>query len=463
MNYIINHDVDGFERIDIADNRLSTCKDCTVIIVLDEESNNGLHSYYNAVRDIIVNGNRLFIVMVDVESRIRKQICMLAASYRNYHIYSVEDKSDIDSEYIETIMNREPTADEVETFIGADITAYSEMNDILLDLSNNATINNIDRVEEIVYGNKEMIECFPSIIDYMKKTIDTYNSGLDTKLAELKSKTTEAENALARAKIDVEGKEKELKAALAEVEGLKNESAAAKQRCIDLEQQVNSSGPNIRTYSTVNTSMIKCRVKSILYFKEISSVRFMNTFITKFMEILQKVDKLKVKLVIYDNRSPFNCIYKPISVIDMQDYLKNKDTIVNKFDKVVVVEPNKVILEDILSAEYDCVLIYDRLRQTEDLVTGNTVYKYWVIDSLYHIGKIESMSRLDRSKIITNIGSCIDALSIMELAGFKQMTNSAKTSQYMQMVNPGHIKGKVIDIIKEKSNIKAIVDANKGR
>jgi hypothetical protein len=43
------------------------------------------------------------------------------------------------------------------------------------------------------------------------------------------------------------------------------------------------------------------------------------------------------------------------------------------------------------------------------------------------------------------------------------MTNSAKTSQYMQMVNPGHIKGKVIDIIKEKSNIKAIVDANKGR
>lgn len=461
MIYIINADVTGCEKVDIVDEILNECKDSTVVIVLDEDSNNCLHTYYNAVRSLMINKNRLIIIMVGAESKIRKQLCMLAASYRNYDIYSVENKSDIDSEYIETVIKREPTIEEVETFIGSDITAYSEMNDILLDLCNNVTLDNVDKVVEIVYGNKDMIECFPSIIDYMKKTIDNYNSGLDTKLAEFKSKVTDTENAMTRLKVDVDNKDKELKQALIEVDGLRTESAAAKQRCVDLEQLVNSSGPSIKTYSTVNTSMIKCRVKSILYFKEISGIRYMNTFITKLVEILQKIDKLKVKLVIYDNRSPFNCIYKPISVIDTQDYMKNKESIVNKFDRLVVVEPNKVILEDILNADYDCVIIYDRLRQVDDLVTGNCVYKYWVMGSMYQIEKVDSMSKIDRSKIITNVGACIDAISISELQGFKSMTGSAKTSQYMQMQNVGHIKGKVIDIIKEKSNIKAIVEANK--
>lgn len=461
MTYLVNAVVDGYKTLEITDKELESCTNDTVILVLDEQSSNYLYNYYNAVRTLLINKNRLLLIMIGAESKIRKQLCMLAASYRNYDIYSVRSKDDIDSEYIETVLEREPTIEEVETFIGADITAYSEMNDILLSLCDKVSIKDIDKVTEIVYQNKDMIQCFPSLIDYMKKTIDNYNTGLDTKIAGLKEKAIELENSMSRMKLEVDGKSQELEAALAEIEGLKKESNEAKQRCIDLEQQLNNSGPSIRTYSTVNTSLIKCRVKSILYFKEISSVRYINTFIVRMVEILEKIDKLKVKLVIYDNNSPYNCTYKPIPVINTGDYLMNKDTIINKHDKLVVVEPNKVILEDILTADYECVIVYDRLRQLEDLVTGNCVFKYWVIGSMYQIEKIESITKLDRSKIITNVGACIDAISISEIPSFKAMTASAKTSQYMQMQNLGNLKGKVIDIIKEKSNIKAIVDAKR--
>lgn len=457
----VNFSVDGYSKLDILDDKLVECRDSTVIIALDESTSNSLYDYYNTVRNLLIHKNRVIVVVIGEESKIRKQICMLAASYRNYDIYSVLDKGSLNSEYIETLLEREPTIEEVETFIGADITAYSEMNDILLKLCEKVTVSDIDNLAELILQNKEMIQCFPSLIDYMKKTIDNYNTGLDSKVAELKTRLSDVENNMSKMKLEVAGKEQELKEALAEIEGLRKESVAATQRCIDLEQKLNNSGPSIKTYSTVNTSLIKCKVKSILYFKEVSSVRYINTFIVKLLEILDKIDKLKVKLVIYDNNSPYNCIYKPIAVINTSDYLANKDTVVNKYDKLVVVEPNRVILEDILNADYDCVIVYDKLRQTEDLVTGNCVFKYWVISSMYQIQKIESITKIDKSKIITNVGACIDAISISEIESFKTMTPSAKTSQYIQMQNVGNIKGKVMHIIKEKSNLQAIIDAKK--
>lgn len=455
----INFSVDGYEKIDITDPKLEEYRDSTLLIALDGGTSDYLYNYYNKIRDILINKNRVILIVIGEESKIRKQICMLAASYRNYDIYYVQDKDTLNKEYIEALIDREPTIEEVETFIGADITAYSEMNNILLSLCEKVQVDDINKLADLIIENKEMIQCFPSLIDYMKKTIDNYNSGLDSKMDSLKAEFLEMENSLSKMKIEVGGKDQELKDAITEIEGLKKESAGAKQRCIDLEQKINNSGPSIRTYSTVNTSLIKCKVKSILYFKEISSVRYINTFIIRFLEILEKMDKLKVKLVIYDNNSPYNCVYKPIAVINTSDYLSNRDTVVNKYDKIVVVEPNKVILEDILNADYDCVIVYDKLRQTEDLVTGNCAFKYWVIGSMYQIQKIESVAKIDRSKIITNVGACIDALSISEIESFKTMTPSAKTSQYVVLPNVGNIKGKVIDIIKEKSNLKAIVDA----
>jgi len=459
--YLINAEVVSYKTLDIKAEELSTITGDTVIIVLDEQTSSYLYDYYNTVRTLLINKNRVILVMIDSESKIRKQLCMLAVSYRNYDIYSVKSKDNINSEFIETVLDREPTIEEVETFIGADITAYSEINDILLKLCDRVSVEDIDKIKEIVYENKEMIQAFPSLLDYMKKTIDNYNTGLDSKMLELKTKIEEAEKSVSKARMEVDSKDQELKNALSEIEGLRKECNEAKQRCIDLEQQLNASGPSIRTYSTVNTSMIKCKVKCILYFKEISYVRYMNTFIEKFIEILEKIDKLNVKLVIYDNNSPFNCVYKPLPIITTSMYLSDKDTIVSKHSKIVVVEPNKVILEDILNNEYDCVIVYDRLKQVEDLVTGNCVFKYWVIGSLSQINRVESLIKIDRSKIITNVGVCKEAICLSEIDNFKSMTSSAKTSNYMQMRNLGNMEGRVIDIIKDKTNLRALINTIK--
>ena len=464
MVYLVNVEVDGYKTLDIMDSEFESCSKDTVAVVLDEQTSNYLYNYYTVIRNLLINKNRVILIMVDGESKIRKQLCMLTASYKNYDIYTVKSKDNIDSEYIETILERQPTMEEVETFIGADITAYSEMNEILLKLCDSVSVEDIDRVAEIVYQNKEMIQCFPSIIDYMKKAIDNYSSGLDSKVVELKEKIEKVENEALTAKLEAEAKKQELEEALEEIKGLKREIAAANQRCDDLEKQLGASGPLIKTYSTVNTSLIKCKVKSVLYFKEISSVRYINSFTSRFFETLSKIDNLSVKLLIYDNSSIYNVIYKPLPVISMSDYLNNREQFLTKIDKIVIIEPNKVILEEMLGLDYDCIIIYDRLKQAEDLVTGNIVYKYWVINSMKQIIDLDTVGqKIDRTKIITHVGVCPEALAISEIPAYKGATEAAKISKYVHMENVGKTTGRVFDIIKERTNLRSIINAKSAK
>ena len=43
---------------------------------------------------------------------------------------------------------------------------------------------------------------------------------------------------------------------------------------------------------------------------------------------------------------------------------------------MVIIEPASNILTDIVKYGYDVVIIYDRLRGNDDLITGAQVYKY---------------------------------------------------------------------------------------
>ena len=43
---------------------------------------------------------------------------------------------------------------------------------------------------------------------------------------------------------------------------------------------------------------------------------------------------------------------------------------------MVVVDQQPGIMEDVLRSDCDVLIIYDRLKRKNDILTGNTVYKY---------------------------------------------------------------------------------------
>ena len=100
--YSINIDLEGFSKLDIAET--SAISDSTVIILLSSSSSNKLFDYYSSVKDLILNRNRIILLIDEHNSNIDKQIAMLMVSYGKYDIYRISDINDIDTDYMETII-----------------------------------------------------------------------------------------------------------------------------------------------------------------------------------------------------------------------------------------------------------------------------------------------------------------------------------------------------------------------
>lgn len=452
--YTINHDIEGIPRLDIVDNELLDLKNSLVVVVLSEDSNGKLYSYYSSIRQLIINNNRILLLLDGHKSRIRKQISMLLMSYRMYDIYTIDDLKSIDKSYIESLESREPSEEEVTTFVGPDITAYAEINDILLSIVDSINGSDIEKLRSLIEQNRESIEDFIDIIDYMKKVVDRVNSGDNEKQArELKEQIDKLESSLEEANKKVRDAERDVEIAKEDKSMLQKEAFQAKQRANELEEKLNSREPVIRTYTEVQTQMIRCRVRIVLYFKEVSHISYISSMITKFIESLIKLKKLKVKLMIYDNKNSFLGTYKPLPIVGSNEFITNRDTIVNKHEQIVVVEANQAIIEEVLKADWDVVIIYDRLQQANDIVSGNNVYKYWVMNSANEFNALKQAFKIDKRHIITRPGVFPESLAIQNMKEYKIHTPSAKLADYVNMLNTGDEKGKVFDIIMNATNI----------
>lgn len=454
--YIIGYSVDGYTDLDIEDERLLGLKDSLVVVVLREESNGKLYSYYSGVRNIIVNNNKVILVMIEAESHIRKQISMLLISYKNYNIYTIDDIGILDKDYIKSLEGREPSESEVTQYIGSDITAYSKINEILLSMIETIKDGDIESLREIIEDNREVIEGSVDVIDFMKCVVDTANSGENQRqIKALRAKLDESE-------IELNNANKSLKQAENEIENIKDgnevlrkEASRAKQRVAELEEQMNLSEPVLRTYAEVQTQMIKCKTKVVIYMKEISYVRYTASLVMNLFDSFTRMRKLRAKVLIYDNKHSFLNMYKPLQVIGSSEFVADRDRVINKLDKVVVVESNQAIIEDILKADIDVLIVYDRLRQANDIVSGNNVYKYWVINSFKEYEALASQFRIDPKTVISLPGNIPEAISISEVKDYKAHTATAKLSNYVNMVSAGS-NTKVFDLIEKRTNIGAI-------
>lgn len=461
MNYCVNIDIDGFSRKEITDPALYETEgdEDNIIVFLDASTNGKLNSTYNAVRNMIITLNRPIIVMLGSESKIRKQVCMLMASYRHNDMYEVSDRETVTKEYALELIEREPTQEETEMFVGADITGYAEIGTLLSGMSDKMDADDKDGLIALAYEYRGVFNEYMSVIDYMKRIVDNSTTGIERKIREVKEQLNASLEQLEDCKNKLRVSMEESDNYRNEAEGLRKEMENARKRCAELENQINASGPVIRTYTTLNTATIRCKPSALLYFKEISYVNYINSFIHFYFEYLVGLMKLKVKLLIYDNSGPYTACYKPLNVVGSTEFLNNKDAIVNKYPKLVIVETNQAILEDILNADYDVVIIYDRLKQRDNIIMGNSVAQFYVINSMKDISSVkEVLGEIDKSRIITREGVMAEAIGIGEIDGYKENLTSdkARMAAHVKYMNKGNNKMQLFKIIDSISHIDAL-------
>ncbi len=456
--YIINHSIEGYEKSEIG-NTVLVGKDNIVILVLDESTSDRLIDYYDSLIKIMVSGAKVFIIIVGKESKIRKSICILAANYRNYNIYKVDSKNTITKEYINTIIDREPTIDEVQSFVGGDISGYSDISTILLGIDDLISHGDMEGLKGFIEGHINSIENLTSVIDYMKKIVDNNSSNelmdrineLQQSLKDLTEKfeQTEAENnKIKDENLKLQGDSETAKKTLSKVMSEKQ----------SLEKQLSSSGPVIQTYSEIKTNLIKCKTSSIIYFKEISYVRYVNSFVMNLLGII-KLNKNNVKMIIYDTNVGINT-YGSLNIVSGNDFLAGKRTFLTKVEVLVAVEPNQAILTTILESinpEFDVVIVYDRMKKVENIVEGNNVVKYYVINSNKDFEEASKKLKItDKSMVITRPECTIgpEALNIPEIENYTmpKTTDAARLSKYKRLQSAGSNK-LLFDTILEKARI----------
>lgn len=462
MKYSIGIALDNYDMLKIDSEELETLHGDTVLVVLGEESSTKLHEYYSKIRKLIINGNKTILIIDGEKSKIRKHISMLMVSYDVYDIYVVDSLDDIDNEYIETIESRRPTIDEVTEYIGADVSAYAEINKVLLRIDSACRANSLDELSKIVYENKDLIENTVVIVDYMKKVVDSANSGTTKKIEELKDELNNLERKVKEYEVKMDKLRRELEMSREEKEDLLRDARTYTKRCQELEEQVNKSGPIIKAYSTLQASSVKgFKPKAVIYFKEISKIPYINSFVLQLLESIRPLSKslntdIKARLVIYDSVSEYQ-VYKPLTVVESSILTGGrKQEIINSNDKIVIAEPNQALLEDILKANYDVVIIYDRLKQQRDLISGNLVYKFYVANSNADIKAIQTVDKCELSRIITTPGTTGGCMALPTISEYKSKSPSAKLAAYMQVKDCNNKNVKLIDNIHKIVHLKSL-------
>lgn len=453
MQYIVNIDIENLDKVDISSPELANLKNDSVLIWLSTESNARLYEYYLSVKGLLVNGNRVLLLMDGEKSMIRKQICMLLATYQNYDMYIIKDKDLVNFDYVMSLLDREPTVEEVETFIGSDMAMYDKVNDLLTAITDLVRKEKYEELTELFISNINLMDTTINVVEYLKNLAINTPEGFQKTIDSLKKELKSKENELKDQDVMLKSKNYALNQQQLELEDCKKDLNKYKQ---ELEKaSSNSKDPVILNYSTLNMNVTKAKTGAVIYFKEIGKLRYINTFVVSLLTLLEKRYKLSCKLLIYDSNINFN-IYKPLSYVDSRTYNEKKDVFLDpsKNTKMVIIEPASNILTDIVKYGYDVVIIYDRLRGNDDLITGAQVYKYYVVSSQHEYKMLKNTHpNVPDDEIIGHPRISPNILAIGELPPEDVAAAESKRVQsYFQLKNTGTNKVPLIQSIIAKSN-----------
>ena len=248
--------------------------------------------------------------------------------------------------------------EEIEKFIGNVVVSYGEIANLLMNLQMVIKDGDVDKLINYIDNNMGVITESTKVIDYMKFMIGGERSKikdiseqskvdelsermatLESELSKSRDKEKNLEDDCKKQKELVAKTEEKLNKSNEEVEKLRKEKEKVekalkdaedklgrvqegntggdtgvdlgeledkykkeidgyKNKILSLEELISASGPILSHYSEIQLSNVKAKVKSVIYFKEISYVRYTNSFIMNMLSIINKVHKLKAKLLV---------------------------------------------------------------------------------------------------------------------------------------------------------------------
>ena len=429
----------GCERVEITDEKLINDKDQLVYVVLNENTADAscLKTYYNSIKAMLKNNVKVFIVMVAETSKIRGSICNLMQLFGNYNVYQVPDENFISSAYLDTLPERTVTYDEMAQYLQNDIVAYDDMDTVLQGVQECINRNDAEGLKTLIEGHLPTIEAAPTVFSQMKNSIDQANSGvLQDKIANIKAQLEEANELNEKKQTEIRQRESTIDDLNSSLKDAKRQLTQTKADMEELKLQVQNAGPAIRSYQTVKTQLLKCKTEHIIYIKEISRIPYINSFVLMLQEMIKQF-RYTSKLLIYDNTSQAQVTYGNMQQVDSAAFESNKAVLLNKTPKFVVTEPAPQILKDILQSinpQFDVLIIYDRMKQATDLVEGNNVYKFWVVNSFNDYNTTKNLFKIDRTDtIITRPASRIapDVIDIPRIKAYEAETqDNGKFAKY---------------------------------
>lgn len=429
----------GCERVEITDEKLINDKDQLVYVVLNESTADAscLKTYYNSIKAMLKNNVKVFIVMVAETSKIRGSICNLMQLFGNYNVYQVPDENFISSAYLDTLPERTVTYDEMAQYLQNDIVAYDDMDTVLQGVQECINRNDAEGLKTLIEGHLPTIEAAPTVFSQMKNSIDQANSGvLQDKIANIKAQLEEANELSEKKQAEIKQRESTIDDLNSSLKDAKRQLTQTKADMEELKLQVQNAGPAIRSYQTVKTQLLKCKTEHIIYIKEISRIPYINSFVLMLQEMIKQF-RYTSKLLIYDNTSQAQVTYGNMQQVDSAAFESNKAVLLNKTPKFVVTEPAPQILKDILQSinpQFDVLIIYDRMKQATDLVEGNNVYKFWVVNSFNDYNTTKNLFKIDRTDtIITRPASRIapDVIDIPRIKAYEAETqDNGKFAKY---------------------------------
>lgn len=461
--YIVNSTVHGYTTLNINDiDKASNIKNSFVAIVISKDFERDLHELYVLTDKLIRGLNNVALISVEDDNELLRPLACLLVAFKCYGIYTVDGLDDINSNFLVAVEERVPDITEVQSFIGGDITAYNDLATFLYGIETLTGDGNLDALRKYLDDNINNIVSLSTTVDNMRAKCSLMNSNeLMSQIEALR----ESNSDLVRQIEDHITAGKQAKAEAGKLKEtittLKQEKQALSTKVENLENAAaNSEGSIIKTYSECNTKLIKCKTNFVLYIKEISYVPYVNTLISQLFMTLTEFRKLRAKLVIYDTRGLCS-IYKPLPIMSGREYVENRDMLVNKTQKFVMTEPNQSVIEDILTSEqnFDVVIVYDRMREDTDIVSGNNVAKFFVIGSSKDYLELKDRLKIhDTSMVITRNGSRINGnvIDIPTIDKFSSgITDSARTSKYMKLICTSTGEP-VMDTIFKKSQISSL-------
>lgn len=453
--FIVNASVFGFTKVEIKSEELLKQDDSDIVIVITQIIKDETKDYYDAVKKLAKN-NRIYVVTDNSDLEIFKVIASYLISVDCYNIYKLNSISLLDIKYTESLLKRKPDFSEVQSFIDGDIVAEAEINDIVLAIEDAATSGNVDTLKTVLEDKLGSVYGVQAALSRMKKLADLTNSSeLANRIANLKDEIAEKQEEIAnkdkrynKLKTDKEATEIKVEKLEKEVEEVSNQLKQAK--AIDKSTE----GSNIiKDYSEIKLSLIPTTAKSVLYVKEISYAPYVNTFMTAFLKYVITMSKKKAIMVVFDD----NCFFqtykaKPgiaaqngamnsaIPIVTAHQYIANNAQFINNGATFVISGALQSVISDIVTSDkqFDLVIVYDRLKNPTDMISGNQVTKMFVCNSAGDYLKTKDMLRItERSLVLTRHGAqipCEGVLAISEIPNFNNGTDSNRQMNYARML-----------------------------